>query len=278
MPRLLVPSDVPGLGIWLDGNDGPTVKTSAGGNAANGQTVGRWQDKSVLSGARTGNPADMTQDRTANMPPYNTSAINGMPALAPTGSHWMAIQNAANQPPKYSSATGISGMAVVTRPSATGTIFSGGYNNNDAGGPQLRFDQNQVNVVRSYQSDIVRTGAAAAGPHVIGFDASSAGTTAFLDGVGTTASRDAAFTAPLSQIFGNAFGTEYLNAPCGEIIYYLRRVSNAERQQIEGYLAWKWGLQELLANNHPYKSAAPMYASNDNAIIRRRRALILIAA
>lgn len=31
----------------------------------------------------------------------------------------------------------------------------------------------------------------------------------------------------------------------------------SERQRIEGYLAWKWGLEPLLPGGHPYKSAPP---------------------
>lgn len=38
------------------------------------------------------------------------------------------------------------------------------------------------------------------------------------------------------------------------------------RQLIEGYIHWKWGLQSLLANDHPYKNAAPLDAQT-----RRRR-------
>ena len=31
----------------------------------------------------------------------------------------------------------------------------------------------------------------------------------------------------------------------------------ATEQLMEGYLAWKWGVQGSLPANHPYKSAAP---------------------
>jgi hypothetical protein len=33
--------------------------------------------------------------------------------------------------------------------------------------------------------------------------------------------------------------------------------SVATRQKIEGYLAWKWGLEGNLPSGHPYKNAAP---------------------
>jgi hypothetical protein len=38
----------------------------------------------------------------------------------------------------------------------------------------------------------------------------------------------------------------------GEIIIYNSVLGNTQRQQIEGYLAWKWGLTASLSNAHPY--------------------------
>jgi hypothetical protein len=43
----------------------------------------------------------------------------------------------------------------------------------------------------------------------------------------------------------------------GEIILFNRQLNDGDRQQIEGYLAWKWGLQSFLASNHPFKNSAP---------------------
>ncbi len=42
-----------------------------------------------------------------------------------------------------------------------------------------------------------------------------------------------------------------------EIIQYRGSVSTAQQQQIEGYLAWKWGLVANLPASHPYKSFPP---------------------
>jgi len=42
-----------------------------------------------------------------------------------------------------------------------------------------------------------------------------------------------------------------------EVITYNTSVSTLQRQQVEGYLAWKWGLQANLPVNHPYKNASP---------------------
>ena len=63
--------------------------------------------------------------------------------------------------------------------------------------------------------------------------------------------------------------TLYINSTSGtnsydsdftaEIIYYNTTLSVNQRQQVEGYLAWKWGLQSTnLPSQHPYYSAAPL--------------------
>lgn len=43
----------------------------------------------------------------------------------------------------------------------------------------------------------------------------------------------------------------------GEVLLFMDPLSDAERQQIEGYLAWKWGMVSYLPAGHAYKSAAP---------------------
>jgi hypothetical protein len=50
---------------------------------------------------------------------------------------------------------------------------------------------------------------------------------------------------------------EYMTGNYYEALFYNTIPTTLERQQIEGYLAWKWGLQGNLPANHPYKSAPP---------------------
>lgn len=42
-----------------------------------------------------------------------------------------------------------------------------------------------------------------------------------------------------------------------EVVVYNRKLSDAERTMVEGYLAWKWGFQAYLATGHPYKLTSP---------------------
>jgi hypothetical protein len=43
-----------------------------------------------------------------------------------------------------------------------------------------------------------------------------------------------------------------------EVLIYNSVLSDTDRQTIEGYLAWKWGLQSNLPVDHTYKTAAPV--------------------
>lgn len=43
----------------------------------------------------------------------------------------------------------------------------------------------------------------------------------------------------------------------GEFLIFNRALTTDETQKLEGYAAWKWGLQANLPADHPYKNAAP---------------------
>ena len=57
--------------------------------------------------------------------------------------------------------------------------------------------------------------------------------------------------------FSSPFFSRYLNGNIAEFIFYPGGVSNPDRQQIEGYLAWKWGLQGSLDSSNSYKNSSP---------------------
>jgi len=63
----LLPSDIPDLGLWLDGDDEPTITKSA-------NAVSQWDDKS-------GNGRNATQATGAAQPIYTVGGMNGLPIL-----------------------------------------------------------------------------------------------------------------------------------------------------------------------------------------------------
>jgi len=68
--------------------------------------------------------------------------------------------------------------------------------------------------------------------------------TAFTSGLFTNLGRENTTTAPF---YGNIM----------EILIYNSFLPILERQKVEGYLAWKWGIQANLPATHPYYSAKP---------------------
>ncbi len=56
---------------------------------------------------------------------------------------------------------------------------------------------------------------------------------------------------------GSIAGGETSTAEVGEILCYSNALTVEQVRVIEGYLAWKWGLQTSLIAGHPYRSARP---------------------
>jgi hypothetical protein len=77
---------------------------------------------------------------------------------------------------------------------------------------------------------------------------------------GTTSySAASSFNGPLTGLTINTGGAGGESSDCdiAEIILYNSVLTTLQVQQLEGYLAWKWGLQANLPANHPYKNSPP---------------------
>jgi hypothetical protein len=51
--------------------------------------------------------------------------------------------------------------------------------------------------------------------------------------------------------------TELLIGSVAEVVFVSGTVTTEVRQLIEGYLAWKWGLEANLPSGHPYEFGPP---------------------
>jgi len=58
-------------------------------------------------------------------------------------------------------------------------------------------------------------------------------------------------------IGATALNQRPLNGNIGEIIVYSSELTTLEREKVEGYLAWKWGIQADLPITHPYYNFRP---------------------
>jgi hypothetical protein len=61
----------------------------------------------------------------------------------------------------------------------------------------------------------------------------------------------------LSVPIGNGLAARYFIGNIQEVIVYTGPTTTSQRQQVEGYLAWKWGLQSSLPSTHAYAKFSP---------------------
>lgn len=65
------------------------------------------------------------------------------------------------------------------------------------------------------------------------------------------------------QLGSSGNGGSLLTGDYSEFLVFDSQLSTTNQQLVEGYLAWKWGLQGNLPAGHPYKNAAPSIGSFD---------------
>ena len=61
----------------------------------------------------------------------------------------------------------------------------------------------------------------------------------------------------------NFVANAQLKGYISEVIIYKTLLSSSEREVIEGYLSWKWGLESKIPSTHPYKNAPPTTGANN---------------
>jgi len=241
------PPQVSGLVAWFDASDPSSVQ---------GNPVTQWTDKSS-----NGNSA------TATTGPTYTRDAQGRPCISFTGTQW--FESAATVP-----ATTHSLIAVHAPTYTNGSNGSGTYGGNSS---LFRFQT----IVGSYVVFPYYVN----GPrgYITSFGLGAGDTTLVENSVAGTASIINANIAPTSQIIyknGTQQSTEATTLTAGtspsltigrytpgnleyyqgyvyEMIVYSATLTMSQRQSIEGYLGWKWGLQASLSNAHPYLTVNP---------------------
>jgi hypothetical protein len=96
-------------------------------------------------------------------------------------------------------------------------------------------------------------------PHLFSGTCSTVLRDVYLDGTqGTPQSTSEATKSSPDIVFGRQLATSTTGTPgrYAEIVLF-SGASATDRQLIEGYLAWRWGLQANLPIGHPYKNSPP---------------------
>jgi hypothetical protein len=227
--------------LWLDAADRSTLTLS-------GSNVTQWNDKS-------GNSRNAVNLEIAAVLTPNVQ--NGLSVLRMNGSSCYTVQYDSFPNTAYtifalqylSSASGyrrvlhgplnadaaiflgVNGQNVAT---FTGNAV-GGWNDIDANTPNIT----NLNTWR-----------------IVTLRVSSSTLTPYVDG--TAQNNKTGTTASFSGLrVGSSTGGQYWAGDVAEILIFSSALSTAQRQQVEGYLAWKWGLVSSLPGNHPYRLIKP---------------------
>lgn len=228
------PTSISGLAFWYDANDTSTMTFS-------GSVVTQWRDKSGNS-------------RNANQ---NTGATYSNSSLVFTGSQ---SYNAANSSSLLRNV--FFAIFVVERLNTTGATFLFGDTVAGITGGSLHVGyRNSTNATFAFwNSDLEITSISGTGAtRIWSFILPSTGNRfANLNGslIGTFTNNSQLNSFNTLQI-GAVFNGNFYNGSMFEIVGYTGNLTTLQIQQVEGYLAWKWGLQGNLPAGHPYKNAPP---------------------
>lgn len=256
-------SQVPDVVLRLDANAG-TYSDAGAIAAANGGTIQQWNDQSV-------NANHASQDTAARKPILRANSLNGY-----SGIEWDGIDDrmAVADSDDFDVEDGLS-FFYVGNPTTDARIFQKGYGS-FPGDIIFGHTQTGMGVYTVYDFDhppqmqmlsTVYTGNYERqwlwGAQQGYLELSTLNLT-YTDTVGSdyfashAAYRNFLNTAdPL--VIGGRYGTTGLHYD--GVMYYVlliqRAVTEAERSQIEGFLCWRFGLQDSLAAAHPYRYHPP---------------------
>lgn len=224
------------LSLWLDAEDASTI-------TLNGNTVSQWDDKS-------GNGRHASQAVAATQPTYTAAGLNSKNVVTHTSGKFLIIPDvyfpyqsafilySDTSTSQYTTALGsrFNGANSAYHGEFTTTkLFSTLYTS-----PETLNGSNFANGVSIGDG---QTTPRPATPTIFSFIATSQFDSARrLQTIGTDASiRDA----------------RTINGLIAEVVILEAAASTADRQKLEGYMAWKWGLEANLPADHPYKLFPP---------------------
>jgi len=249
---------ISGLTLWLDGND----PLGTGAAVSNGTVITTWFDKSPNGyNAAAYNSPTLTTNSLNSLSGVSITAGNSSKSSIPAGTFISAINafivyksTGANN----TSNTIISRGNTVTNPNLGNPLdtqtnlylcglgnaaqFTSNYNCFNTSASIFNINMNQASLASSNLT-LFSNGTAVTGI-----------ANRFGGALPTWTPSD---IGNLFVIGGRADNGANINANYHEVVVFNTTLGTSDRQLVEGYLAWKWGLQASLPGGHPYRSAAP---------------------
>jgi hypothetical protein len=233
--------------LWLDASDATTITESGG-------LVSEWRDKSGLD--RHASNTDP-----ASQPALTAAGMNGLDCLT-------FMDDLLNAPGVHITTNAM--FFIVASLENTSDNFgrllslrkTGNANDYDNTASIIPVIRNSTSSgVGLYASSALRSSATAsyATNMLMGSVVNTTQVQFFLNGTGGalanyTHALDTSDGLRIGE--GLTSGADFWNGKVAEVVI-VEGADTDTRQIIEGYLAWKWGLEANLPTGHPYKSAAP---------------------
>ena len=243
------PADIsPGIELWLDAADSGTIASDANG-------VSQWDDKS-------GNDNHATQASNPNKPATGTRSLNGLNVLDITADKWMQFSTI--------NMVGKEVWSVFQIDDTMKDFFVLGHSGNtqfsfNTGSQAMRLWKNGA----SYSPSGATSQTLYQDTPYFNAWRVLMNKTFSVNGVNdVTGDILNTTTFPVSRIARSQYPHSHnSDGLIGEIII-VPELTTSQRQQMEGYLAHKWGLADNLPEDHPYKvvTTTPCSYSGDGAI------------
>ena len=230
------PIAIPGLSLWVDSSDTTSFVTS-GTNVT--QVFDKSQNNIVLSGTTGFTYSKVTNLFNTSYPSFYNAITTGGPRIGYNAS--LSI----NSPMTIF----FVGLKLTT---GTGYVCDAGPTSSGVftTRPYLYNGNATTQVGNAGVTNILITNA------LISLTISTAGS---LYNNGSIVYTGTTTTSPVAGItLGSRYTlTEPWDGNFCEFMLFNNALNTLQRQQIEGYLAWKWGLQTSLPASHPFKNAPP---------------------
>jgi len=216
------PRSIPGCSLWLDGADTATMNSTP--------TVTTWTDKSGQGNNVTGTATYSSGTMTFN---GSTQAFSNTAYVFPSNAYSM--------------------FAVYSNTTAPGATSYMNVVYGNGGYPMLGVYGSSKFV--SARSVVANTGALS--PNIVASNVLVGATytpstfSPFINGSAETTLAGTTLAATGIYVGGP---TNYFNGSVSEILIYSATLTQTQRQTVEGYLAWKWGINPSLPAIHPFYS------------------------
>lgn len=229
--------------LWLDASDGATITESGG-------KVSQWNDKS-------GNSRHATQGTLANRPTTGLVTVNGLNAIDFDGADdWLVTSGYI---PANTSAGDLCAFIVANSTgSADRALLSTRALANN--GFTLRTNSTTQTAYFHAGATPTLTRTISAGANIFQFVRDALSVRLGENGsIGSASSLSNYTVSGQNLTIGADSGAGFsrFDGPVCEVVLLESLPTDSVREKVEGYLAWKWGLEGRLPALHPYKSAPP---------------------